>query len=98
VLVLKLLRRVDRGEPFQGAAAAHVRAVGTLIFCYGLLMPLATLAAGAALTFPAQEEPSFGFVIGWGSFTAIAAGLVVLVLSEAWRRGERLDHDLRGLV
>ena len=97
-LVFRLLRRVEKGRPFLGASVTHVRTIGILTLCYGVIMPLVIIAVGTVLTFQAQAEPAYGFHIDAKFFIAAAAGIVILVLSEAWRHGQRMDDDLTGLV
>lgn len=98
LLVFQLLQRIHKGRPFLGAGVRNVRTIGILMLSYGVLMPVITTGVDTFLTFSAQTRPSYGGYIGGQYFIMAAAGAVVLVLSEAWRHGQRMDDDLKGLV
>lgn len=98
LLALRLINRIESGEPFDTSSVWSVRILGLMTFCYGMFMPLLVLCVGVVLTFPVQAEPSYGFHLDGSSFLPIAVGLVLLVTAEVWRRGQEIADDVAGLV
>lgn len=98
LLVLRLIKRIESGEPFDTSSVWYVRILGLLTFCYGLFMPLLVLTVGVVLTFGVQDPPSYGFQFDGSDFLPIAVGLVLLVVAEVWRRGREIADDVDGLV
>lgn len=98
LLVLRLIKRIESGEPFDTSSVWYVRVLGLMTFCYGMFMPLLVLIIGVVLTFGVQDEPAYGFQFDGSDFLPIAVGLVLLVVAEVWRRGKEIADDVEGLV
>lgn len=98
LLVLRLIRQIESGVPFDTSSVWYVRVLGLMTFCYGIFMPLLVLVVGVVLTFGVQDEPAYGFQFDGSDFLPIAVGLVLLVVAEVWRRGSQIADDLEGLV
>jgi hypothetical protein len=96
-LLVPVLGSISGGRPFRQGSGARVAGVALVVLVAGWLGPmlagLATLQVVARL---GLEEP-----VTWGMTFSLAPLLVaglVLVVAEAFRRGEQISRDVEGLV
>jgi len=98
-LLYRLLRDTQAGEPFT---RRNVWRINTIAFVVGLGWILVQFAQGVADNMiqttgriPDQGDPSFVF-----TFTPLplAAGIVIALIGEAFRRGVEIRDDVEGLV
>jgi hypothetical protein len=96
-LLLRVVQRIERSEPFVSASAVALRLVGATILLGSLAVSLGLGAADVVITGRALEgaDPDFGFEV---NFIAFVAALLMLALAEAFAQGARLQKDVEGLV
>ena len=92
----KIFRTLSDGVIFNRENAVHIRAIGIICICGGIVQTLASMAVGA-LVAEAIELPGIQVGIQPGNSLAVVfLGLVILVISEVFRMAAALqeDHDL----
>ena len=100
LLLLPVLTSIREGAAFRPGHARRLGVLAAVVAVYGVVAPLLTAAATASVlhrTGLSQQrvfEPD-GATFGFLPFV-VAVGL--LVLAEAFRRGEQLADDVEGLV
>jgi hypothetical protein len=92
----RLLANVSAGHPFSDDSAVRIRRIGLLIIAAALVSAAVTYGIGCYfarhISIPGLPlSPSFSFPC-----ETVLLGLIILVLSEVFRYGARLqeDHDL----
>lgn len=99
LLLLPVLRAVADGAPFRGRGSRRLAGAAVAVWAYAVVAPV--LPAWAAATVVARtgvaDDAVFQVVVDW-SFAPFVVGAALLVLAETFRRGERLAHDVEGLV
>lgn len=100
LLLLPVLRATADGAPFRSGGARRLALAAGAVWGYGAVAPL--LPAWAAATVVARTGVADGgatweLAVDW-SFAPFVVGTALLVVAEAFRRGERLAHDVEGLV
>ncbi len=99
LLLLPVLRSIAAGEPFAHGNARRIAVVAVLVGANGALVPLLPAAAtamvlgrtGASLEGVFEQSVNFPLL----PFALVAA---LLVVAEAFRRGEQIADDVEGLV
>lgn len=95
-LFLRLVQRIERGQPFVAASARSLRLLSITILVGSLAVSLCTGVADSVVTERAlRDVVSFGFTV---PFVAVIAAFLVLALAEAFAQGVRLQDDVEGLV
>ncbi len=93
-----VLDSISLGRPFARGNARRLVVLGVTIAVTGLVAPmLPALAGELVLQRTGLAGPRLGAAPG-GSLAPIVVGLVVLALAAAFRAGERMSDDVRGLV
>ena len=98
-LVLRLMRRIQAGEPFVRASVWSLRGVAGLLVMVPLLMSVAVAVATrlvAEQALPSVED-ALAFDLSRALWTVLAGALVAAV-AEAFARGVELQRDVEGLV
>ncbi|MGY1858372.1 DUF2975 domain-containing protein [Modestobacter sp. SYSU DS0290] len=99
-LLRPLLASVAAGRPFGRGNARRLGGLSVVVLVAGYVGPLLP-QVGALLVLDrlGLTDPGSPFVLGLEfSFGPLLVGLLLLVLAEAFRQGERLDRDVAGLV
>lgn len=96
-LLLRLVRRIEQGQPFVSASATSLRLLGATVLVGSLAVSLGLGVAEAVISQRALDgaDPVFGFEV---SFLAFVSALLMLALAEAFAQGVRLQEDVEGLV
>lgn len=89
-----------RTQRFTRAARARGRALGLVLFCYGLLAPLVSFVSTAVVTTSMRQgtfdvRVRMDVVHGWPIVVGLGLGLFVELV---WRRGRFLEAEAEGLV
>ena len=98
LLLLPVLRSIAGGRPFEHGNARRIALVAVLLGVNGVVVPLLPAAATAmvlARTGADVEVFEQGVTFTLLPFALVAA---VLVVAEAFRRGEQIADDVEGLV
>lgn len=96
-LLLRLVRRIELGQPFVAASATSLRLVGTTVLLGSVAVSLGVGLADTVVTQRAFDgvADTFGFDV---PFMAVIIALLLLALAEAFAQGVRLQDDVDGLV
>lgn len=100
-LLAGITRTVDRRSPFTKANARRLSVVGALLLVGSVVYSIAEHLVLARMvetsTLHEKVDPlDYNFYsLPWAT---IAAGVVALAIGQVWRRGVRLEADVRGLV
>lgn len=96
-LLLRLVRRIEQGQPFVSASATSLRLLAATVLVGSLAVSLGLGVAEAVISQRALDgaDPVFGFEV---SFVAFVGALLMLALAEAFAQGVRLQEDVEGLV
>lgn len=98
-LLLRLLGRIQRGEPFVTASVWSLRGVAGLLIITPLPVAVASGLAGSRVAEAALTDPHDGFVVDLaGVVVACLTGLLVGAVAEAFARGVQVQRDVEGLV
>lgn len=99
-ILYRLVVAAKAGRPFVPAAVRDLRIVAVVIFAASVLIPVAGAYAGSLLHTAAvandvvfSVSASFGLNLAW-----IGLAMLVFVLAEVFRIGQRLADDVEGLV
>lgn len=99
-ILYRLVVAAKAGRPFVPAAVRDLRIVAAVIFAASVLIPVAGAYAGSRLHAAAVADDvlfsvsaSFGLNLAW-----IGLAMLVFVLAEVFRIGQRLADDVDGLV
>ncbi|MFT4011644.1 MAG: DUF2975 domain-containing protein [Nocardioidaceae bacterium] len=99
-ILYRLVVAARAGRPFVPAAVRDLRIVAVVIFAASVLIPVASAYAGSRLHTAAIADDalfsvsaSFGLNLAW-----IGLAMLVFVLAEVFRIGQRLADDVDGLV
>ena len=97
-LVVRVMRGIAAGDPFEPRNVSRLRMVGALLaFGAPAVFFLEMVARGALLGSMdlGGLEPASLLSVPW---EAVVAGMVVALLAEAFKAGSRLRDDVDGLV
>ena len=98
-LLFQLLRSTQSGEPFTMRNVRRIQAIALVVGAGGIVGQYAVGFADSmvVITRDLPDTPSlfFGFSFSLGP---IAAGIVIALIGEAFRRGVELRQDVEGLV
>lgn len=99
-LLLGLVRRIERGEAFVAASARALRLVAlTLLTGVIALVPIGGLADNVVMNAARTVNGPTTFTLATaGQLVTMAVALLLAALAEAFSHGERLQHDVDGLV
>ena len=98
LLVLRLLARVGRGEPFGAGSVRLVQLLAVVILAYGVLVPFLPILTGLMVAWSASADGSVAGTFSPFSLLPLVVGLLVAALAECFRVGSRLRDDVEGLV
>lgn len=98
VLLWKVIAKVRLGDPFDRHTVGLVGGLAGLVLGSVVIIPVVDWAVAALLTMSSQLVPSYEFSIPAGALSALLPACAVLVLSYAWRAGNRLRTDADGLI
>lgn len=103
LVVLSLVLRVGRGDPFVPANVRRVHTIAFTVIVASILVPTAQGLAGLFLqdgVVPAEGMvlASFEITLGSAPLVGILVGLMLAALAEVFRRGARMRDDVEGLV
>ena len=95
-LLLRLVQRIEHGQPFVAASAQALRLLSMVVLVGSLAVAFCTGVADSVVTERAlRDVVSFGFTV---PFVSVIAAFLVLALAEAFAQGVRLQDDVEGLV
>ncbi|GAB4063219.1 hypothetical protein GCM10028777_05640 [Angustibacter speluncae] len=99
LLLLPVLRALADGAPFRDRGSRRLALAAAVVWAYAALAPLLPAWAAAAVVARTgiAHPAAWQVVVDW-SFAPFVVGAALLVLAETFRRGERLAHDVEGLV
>jgi hypothetical protein len=103
-MVLRLVRSLDRGEPFVAANVRRVYAIAYTVLVGSLAVPVAGAVCDSVLRSRALGADGLvltaGLLGGRGgiSLALVLTGFLLAALAEVFRRGARLREDVEGLV
>ncbi|GAA5145416.1 hypothetical protein GCM10023340_14700 [Nocardioides marinquilinus] len=101
VAVALLLRRVvgdvRAGRPFTQQGLRALRGVGLVVASASILVPVLDGVATSAVLDHAVADDGLSLAIDFSPLWLLA-GVLVLVVAEAFRHGLELTHDVDGLV
>ena len=98
-LLLRLLTRIQRGEPFVESSVRSLRLISVTVLIGGAVTPIANAIVNAEIMQRATQEASpmvqfdVGAVISWG-----LVALLIAAVAEAFAQGVRMSRDVEGLV
>lgn len=103
LVVLSLVLRVGRGDPFVPANVRRVHTIAFTVIVASILVPAARGLAGLFLqdgVVPAEGMvlASFEITLGSAPLLGLLVGLMLAALAEVFRRGARMRDDVDGLV
>ncbi|KOX23626.1 DUF2975 domain-containing protein [Nocardiopsis sp. NRRL B-16309] len=103
VAVHRMVRSLDRGEPFVTANVRRVFVIALTVVIGSMVVPMVAAVCENALRARALEsdEIAFSFVVfgeGGISPALLFTGFLLAALAEVFRRGARLRADVEGLV
>lgn len=103
LVVLSLVLRVGRGDPFVPANVRRVHTIAFTVIVASILVPTARGLAGLFLqdgAVPAEGMvlASFEITLGSAPLSGLLVGLMLAALAEVFRRGARMRDDVDGLV
>jgi len=102
VLLLRLLTNIYDGQPFSDAAPRRLRAVAATVAAAAIIVPILQAVAVRSLVHHVQPRSTPGWMNSWDFFDQtvpwLFAASLALVIAEAFRVGNRLSHDVDGLV
>lgn len=98
-LLRPVLRGVERGRPFEHGNARRIAGIALVIAVVATLAPaLDAIAAALVLGRIGLPDPAIA-VPAWSlPLLPLLVAALVLAVAESFRRGERLDEDVEGLV
>jgi len=98
LILLRLVKRTRRGDPFTAGSVTALRAIGVILVAAGVVVPLLTGFADHELVGRAlADDQAFGATFQF-SFVWFGVAMLLFALAEAFRTGERLTRDVEGLV
>ena len=98
-LLLRLLTRIQRGEPFVESSVRSLRLISVTVLIGGAVTPIANAIVNAEIMQRATQEASpmvqgdVGAIISWG-----LVALLIAAVAEAFAQGVRMSRDVEGLV
>jgi hypothetical protein len=98
-LLLRLLTRIQRGEPFVESSVRSLRLISVTVLIGGAVTPIANGIVNAEIMQRATQEASpmvqtdVGTIISWG-----LVALLIAAVAEAFAQGVRMSRDVEGLV
>lgn len=98
VLLLRLLARAGRGEPFIAGSVRLLRMLAVVILAYGVLIPFLPTLTGMMVAWPSSADGAVAGLLSPFSLLPLVVGLLVAALAECFRVGTRLRNDVEGLV
>jgi len=99
VLVLRLLRRAEDGQPFTRRSLVDARWTGIMLVVYGLVLPVVRFWFLIVLLGQTRKEFAVAFSFRDITVWPMVLGAVVLALAQAiYARGLELTEDAEGLV
>lgn len=96
-LVYPVLGGLAQGRPFQRGAARRLAWLAVLIATLSVLAPLVPALAAIAVQGRLGLDEPVTWIAQWSLAPLLLAG-AVLVVAEAFRRGEQVSRDVEGLV
>ena len=96
-LLYPVLGGLAQGRPFQRGAARRLAWLAVLIGALGVLAPLLPAVAAIAVQGRLGLDEPVTWIAQWSLAPLLLAG-AVLVVAEAFRRGEQVSRDVEGLV
>ncbi len=98
LILLRLVNRTRRGDPFAAGSVRALRTSGVIVVAAGIVVPvLAGIADHRLVGLALAPGQSVGGEVQL-SFVWFGVSMLFFALAEAFRTGERLTHDVEGLV
>ncbi|MGA4670966.1 DUF2975 domain-containing protein [Propionibacteriaceae bacterium Y1923] len=97
-LLLGITTRIHRGEAFAEATISRLRALAIMIMFGGLIVPFLELGTRFALSAQLQESPEVTLLFSPTVFWPVLVGMLLLLLTQVFVKGQAMGDDLEGLV
>ncbi|MGD7732255.1 DUF2975 domain-containing protein [Propionibacteriaceae bacterium G57] len=94
-LVLGIVTRISRGEAFGPAA---IRRLSLVVLLGGITAPFVELASRFALSAQLQDQPQVFFRFELMDIWPIVVGMVLLLITQVFRRGAAMTDELAGVI
>ena len=95
--LLRLVRNIQDGRPFDATSARALRLIGATVLAATFVVGVGTGVADAVVSDRALSGDGVSMSVST-SFVPLVAGLLVLALAEAFAQGVRMQDDVEGLV
>lgn len=100
-LVLKIIKSLSAGDPFNPANARRVYGIAITVLSAAVLWTLVDGFTAVQLKRAAVDPDAdvvFAFYLDSGFSQGLLAGFLLVALAEVFRRGTRMREDVKGLV